>query len=35
VAGDEDAAYASAYATLDATLAEFVQESAGANSTAG
>ena len=29
VAGDEDAAYAFAYATLDATLAEFVRESSG------
>ena len=33
--GDEDAAYSSAYATLEATLTEFVQESADANSTAG
>ncbi|POH66945.1 GntR family transcriptional regulator [Cryobacterium zongtaii] len=35
VAGDEDAAYSCAYATLEATLTEFVQESADANSTAG
>lgn len=35
VAGDEDAAYRWAYATIEATLIEFVQESAGSHSTAG
>jgi DNA-binding FadR family transcriptional regulator len=35
VAGDEDAAYTSAYATLEATLTEFVQESADVSSPAG
>ena len=35
LAGDEDAAYRCAYATLEATLAEFVQESAGSHPSAG
>jgi len=35
LAGDEDAAYAAAYATIEATLTEFVQESAGSSSAAG
>jgi DNA-binding FadR family transcriptional regulator len=35
LAGDEEAAHALAYATLEATLAEFEQESAGAPSAAG
>ena len=35
VSGDEDAAYRWAYATIEATLSEFLQESAGAPTTAG
>jgi len=34
LAGDEDAAYRHAYATIDATLTEFVQESSGVNGSA-